>query len=237
MMAPRVLLFVAASVVALGLGASARAEEPSNDPSVGRVEIWAALPKEPPFVGEPIMLHMRSSLRAKTTRDKILQPALIDFDWQQFGIDKSSEEMLDGYWTPVLERVLVITPLKAGALTIPPFIRRAEFLAANGEREETEFSSRPLAIDVRSHEGVGPSGAWWLPAKSMTISDRWEPAPRQDSIWRNGSSRPDDRSQGRDRRPAAAAAYPASAGAHFFRWSSRSPDDRYRRRPGRARFI
>ena len=177
MMAPRVLLFVAASVVALGLGASARAEEPSNDPSVGRVEIWAALPKEPPFVGEPIMLHMRSSLRAKTTRDKILQPALIDFDWQQFGIDKSSEEMLDGYWTPVLERVLVITPLKAGALTIPPFIRRAEFLAANGEREETEFSSRPLAIDVRSHEGVGPSGAWWLPAKSMTISDRWEPAP------------------------------------------------------------
>ncbi len=102
---------------------------------------------------------------------------MTDFDWQQFGIDKSSEEMLDGFWTPVLERVLVITPLKAGALIIPPFTRRAEFLAANGERAETDFVSSPLVINVRSHEGVGPSDAWWLPAKSVTISDRWEPAP------------------------------------------------------------
>jgi hypothetical protein len=110
-------------------------------------------------------------------RDKILQPPLTDFDWQQFGIDKSSEEMLDGFWTPVIERVLVITPLKAGALTIQPFTRRTEFLAANGERIETDFVSSPLVINVRSHEGVGSSGAWWLPAKSVTITDKWEPAP------------------------------------------------------------
>jgi len=85
--------------------------------------------------------------------------------------------MLDGFWTPVVERVLVITPLKSGALSIPPFTRRIEFLAANGERIERDFASSPLAIDVQPHEGVGPSGAWWLPAKAVIVSDKWEPPP------------------------------------------------------------
>ena len=179
MTATRYPIRLTASGVALALGLSlgAHAEAPSSDPSIGRVEVWADLPKEPPFVGEPITLHVRSSLRAKTTRDKILQPALTDFDWQQFGIDKSSEEMRDGYWTPVVERVLVITPLKAGALSIPPFTRRIEILANNDERVETDLISSPLVIDVRSHEGVGPPNSWWLPAKSVTITDKWEPAP------------------------------------------------------------
>jgi hypothetical protein len=179
MTAPRVLLLVAATGVALGLGVCARAETPSIDPSIGHVEIWADLPNEPPFVGEPIMLHVRSSLRAKTTRDKIFQPALTDFDWQQFGIDTSTEEMLNGFWTPVVERVLMITPLKAGALTIPPFTRRVEVLVANGERVEANFVSNSLVIDVRSHDGVGSADDWWLPAKSVTISDKWEPAPER----------------------------------------------------------
>jgi len=170
-------MLIAAAGVTFGLGAGVRAETPSIDRSIGRVEVWADLPKGPPFVGEPIALHVRSSLRAKTTREKLLQPALTDFDWQQFGIDASSEEMLDGFWTPVIERVLMITPLKAGALTIPPFTRRIEILAPNGERVETDFVSSSLVIDVRSHEGVGPSDAWWLPAKSVTISDKWEPTP------------------------------------------------------------
>ncbi len=176
MMASRVFMLIAAAGIAFGLGAGAHAETPSIDPSIGRVEVWADLPKEPPFVGEPIVLHVRSSLRANATRDKIIQPALTDFDWQQFGMDISSEEMLDGYWTPVIERVLLVTPLKVGSLTIPPFIRRVEVVTANEERVEASFVSNSLVIDVRSREGVGSADDWWLPAKSVKISDEWEPA-------------------------------------------------------------
>ena len=176
MMASRVLMLIAAAGIALGLGVGAHAETPAVDPSIGRVEIWADLPKEPPFVGEPIVLHVRSSLRANATRDKIIQPALTDFDWQQFGIDTSSEEMLDGYWTPVIERILLVAPLKVGSLTIPPFTRRVEVLAADEEEVEASFVSNSLVIEARSHEGVGSADDWWLPAKSVKISDEWKPA-------------------------------------------------------------
>jgi hypothetical protein len=173
----KVLPLVAAAGVALLFRAAARAETPSIDPPLGRIEIRADLPKEPPFVGEPIILHVRSSLRANATRDKILQPALTDFDWQQFGVDASSEEMLDGFWTPVIERVLMVTPLKAGSLTIPPFTRHVEFVTPNEDRGEANFVSNSLVIDVRSHEGLGSADEPWLPAKSVKISDKWEPAP------------------------------------------------------------
>jgi hypothetical protein len=173
----RIFLLVAATGAALHFASVARAQTPAFDPPLGRIEIRADLPKEPPFVGEPIVLHVRSSLRANATRDKILQPILTDFDWQQFGADVSSEEMLDGYWTPVIERVLMVTPLKAGLLTIPPFTRHVEFVTPNDDRSAANFVSNSLVIDVRSHEGVGSAEDPWLPAKSVKISDDWEPAP------------------------------------------------------------
>jgi hypothetical protein len=175
----RIFMLVATAGVALRLGAIARAQTPSFDPPLGRIEIRADLPKESPFVGEPIVLRVRSSLRANATRDKILQPVLAHFDWQQFGADVSSEEMLDGYWTPVIERVLMVTPLKAGSLTIPPFTRQIEFVTRNEERGEANFVSNSLVIDVRSREGAGSAGDWWLPAKSVKIFDDWQPAPNR----------------------------------------------------------
>ena len=224
---PRVLMLVATAGVALRFGAIARAETPSFDAPLGRIEIRADLPKDPPFVGEPIVLHVRSSLRANATRDKILQPVLTQFDWQQFGIDTSSEELLEGFWTPVIERVLMVTPLKAGSLTIPPFTRHVEFLAANEERVEANLVSNSLVIDVRSHEGVDLADGWWLPAKSVKISDKWEPAPDKIPFGETAHRVPHDRSQGPDGRPTAAAASPARARSHFFPRPRRSANDHY----------
>lgn len=174
------------TILVAGFSVGLRAETPTIDPSIGRVEVIAQLPSEGPYVGEPILLKIRSSVRANLALDKIVQPALTDFDWQQFGIDASSEEMIDGFWTPVIERVLMVIPLKAGALTIPPFVRHVK-IVTGGEWVEADFVSKSLVIDIRAREGIGNADDWWLPAKSLQITDSWEPAP--DKIPFGGTAR------------------------------------------------
>jgi hypothetical protein len=164
-------------LAALLLLASGRAQAADGEAPVGGIEAFVELPKEPPYVGEPLRLVLRSPVRGKIAADRILQPALTNFDWRQFGVDSSSEQLIDGFWTPVLERVLMIYPLEPGRLTIPPFTRRISYLTTDGGRAEIEFSSRPFEIEVRAHDGVGDPADPWLPAKRVGIADRWEPEP------------------------------------------------------------
>lgn len=143
----------------------------------GHVDLIADLPKGGPYVGEPFVLKIRSYAHGNVARDRLIQPVLINFNWQQFGIDFASEAMVDGVRTPVLERTLLITPVMAGTMVIPPFVRHLTMIDAENQRSETEISSEPLVIEVRSHDGLGSPGAWWLPAKSVKIIDSWDPAP------------------------------------------------------------
>lgn len=148
-----------------------------SDKPTGHMEMRVELPVEPPYVGEPLRLVLRSGVRGKIAADRIVEPALTNFDWQQFGIDRSSEEMIDGFWTPVVERVLMIYPLRPGRLTISPFESNVTYVTAAGERAQIQFESQPLEIDVRSHDSVVDSKDFWLPAKEVRITDRWEPEP------------------------------------------------------------
>jgi hypothetical protein len=167
-------------VIALFLACRAaclHAEPVAVAPSIGHVEVKAELPKEPPYVGEPILLRVRWSVRANVMLDQMIQPTMTNFDWQQFGIDASTSGMVDGFPTPVFERVLMVTPLRAGSLTIPPFVLHATIVTTHNERAEADFASSPLVIEVRSHEGVGNASDRWLPAKSVQIADNWETVP------------------------------------------------------------
>ena len=144
---------------------------------VGRVEVRVELPSETPYVGEPLRLVLRSAIRGRILLDHIVQPALVDFDWQQFGVDTSNEEMIDGFWTPVVERVLMIYPLRAGRLTIPPFKRRIAYRIEESGKVEAEYESAPFEIVVRARDGLVAPGEKFLPTASLRITDAWEPEP------------------------------------------------------------
>jgi len=156
-----------------------RAEAAPEDKPTGRLDAFVELPTETPYVGEPLRLVLRASVHGRIASDRIVQPALTDFDWQQFGVDASSEELIDGFWTPVVERVLMIYPLRAGRLTIPPFKRRISYIIHDNERGDIEFASQPLTIDARQRDGAGDPAAFWLPAKSLRVADEWEPDPEK----------------------------------------------------------
>lgn len=153
------------------------AETFAEEAPTGKFDAYVELPKEAPYVGEPLRLVLRSAVHAHVASDRFEQPALTDFDWQQFGVDSSSEELVDGFWLPVITRVLMIYPLRSGTLTIEPFKRRVIYMKDNGDRAETELLSKPFSIEVRPRDGVGDPADFWLPAKSLQIEDRWEPDP------------------------------------------------------------
>lgn len=161
----------------IALALCMRAEALAEEVPTGKFDAYVELPKDAPYVGEPLRLVLRSSIHAHIASDRYEQPALTDFDWQQFGVDASSEELVDGFWSPVLTRVLMIYPLRAGTLMIEPFRRRVIYMTENGDRAETELVSKPFTIEVRSRDGVGDPADFWLPAKSLHIEDHWEPEP------------------------------------------------------------
>jgi len=182
----RTLIALAVIAAAAHFG-RADAQAPAIDPSIGRVDVTVELPKETPYVGEMLVVHMRSTVRANVALHAIRQPSLANFDWQQFGKDGDFQDMRDGFWVAGVERVIAVYPRRAGRLTIDPFVRHVTVITAANERVEAEFASHPVEIEVRDHDGVGAAGDWWLPARSVRITDSWEPRP--DRIGPNETAR------------------------------------------------
>jgi hypothetical protein len=157
------------------------------DSPLARTEAVVDGPREGPYVGEMLLLRLRSFIQGRVALQDIRQPDLVNFDWQQFGVDSEIETVIGGVTTRGIERVIALYPRRAGRLTIEPFTRRVTLLTRDNERVERIFASDPVAIDVRPHDGVGRAGDWWLPARSVTLTDSWEPPP--DRIGLNDTAR------------------------------------------------
>lgn len=150
--------------------------EPVNIPP-SKIEAYVELPADTPYVGEPLRLVLKSAIHAPIAKDRITQPSLTDFDWQQFGVDSFHDELIDGFWMPVMTRVLMIYPLRAGQLNIDPFKRLITFYTHDGNQSEIELISSPITINVLPRETILPDNQFWIPAKKVTITDKWDPEP------------------------------------------------------------
>ena len=156
-------------------GATAAEPITHADASIGRVEVTLDLPKDKPYVDEMILLRMRAFVRADIVLDEIRQPPLINFNWQQLGRDKPIQAMVDGFNVAGVERDLAIFPQQAGRLIIDPFVRHVTIVDADNQRHEADFASKPIYVDVQTYTAINPAGAWWLPAKALTVTDSWSP--------------------------------------------------------------
>ena len=147
------------------------------DPSIGRVDVTLDLPNDKPYVGEMILLRMRSFIRADVVLDHIEQPPLLNFSWQQLGRDKPIQAMIGGFSVDGVERDLAIFPSTAGRLIIEPFTREVTVVTADNQRIATSFASKPVYVDVQTYAAISPPGRWWLPAKSLRLSETWSQVP------------------------------------------------------------
>ncbi len=152
-------------------------QAPSVDPSIGRVEVTLELPKDVPYVGEMIILKMRTTIRGDVALDEIRQPPFTNFNWQQLGRDKPIRVMADGFNVPGYERDIAIFPQQAGRLIIDPFVRHVTMIVGANQRVQADFASKPVFVDVQRYEGISKAADWWLPAKAVTIKETWSPRP------------------------------------------------------------
>ncbi len=173
------LLALLATLLSTPALADPQPSGPAVDPSIGTVEVTLEVPKDgdKPYVGEMILLRMRSFVRADIVLDEIQQPPLLNFSWQQLGRDKPISAMVDGFQVSGLERDLAIFPGTSGRLIIEPFVRHVTIVTNDNERVGADFSSKPVYVDVQNYTAINPADAWWLPAKSLTLAESWSQVP------------------------------------------------------------
>lgn len=164
-------------IIAFCLATASLARAQTTEAPYSTIEANVELHGEAPYVGEPLRLVIRSAIHAKVANDRIIQPDLTNFDWQQFGVDTVSEEFIDGFWMPVISRVLMIYPLRPGKLTIDAFSRHVTYFGPSGERTEIDIASKPVTIDVRSHDAIAGTKDFWIPAGNFLVTDEWSTEP------------------------------------------------------------
>lgn len=147
-----------------------------------RVEVLIEPPAAPPFPGEMVLLKVRTTLFGKSVAlDNLSQPALENFAWIQLSPDHWFSTEVESVQAVRFERELALFPTRSGALTIDPFIHRLTVTDDNNLRRTIALESTPVELDVKPWAAAtgGPDAAdsWWLPARSLTIADKWKPDP------------------------------------------------------------
>jgi hypothetical protein len=154
----------------------------SDQPVTGNMKAIIENSGEAPYPEEMVLVRIRSTLlRTQIALEQIEQPALQNFSWIQLGQDHWYGCDVEGAPAKCFERVLALFPVRSGQLTIDPFIHHLTVISADGARRQLDLRSAPVSLAVRpwtaARGGPDAHDSWWLPVKSLTVTDKWEPEP------------------------------------------------------------
>ncbi|WP_226575010.1 hypothetical protein [Acuticoccus sediminis] len=131
----------------------------------------AAAPRE----REMILATLRGTFDIEIARYEIEVPRMPGFDWVQLTRDAWRAERVDGRQVRVMERRIAFFPRRTGSLTILPVRDQLTIAEADGGRSFTMIQSEPVTVAVEP--ALAGPGEWWLPAKMIELSDRWDKGP------------------------------------------------------------
>ncbi|GLK55113.1 hypothetical protein JOD31_000035 [Methylopila capsulata] len=176
-MRPLLAAFALLALIALRPGAALA--DPSEFDDV-RLEV-TPLNTAAPYPRELVLLRIRGVYRPLVNREKLIQPPLTNFAWQELGKDAVSVIEDDGYTKRLFERTIAIYPEKSGPLVIEPFVHKLTVVDGARQRE-IEVKSKPITLDVAEWQGPrGPDDQkfWWLPAGKVEVLDDWSIDPER----------------------------------------------------------
>lgn len=156
------------------LSASPAMGEPAAIPGA---RLWTEIEDKgrAPYPQEMVLVRIRGLYTVPIALEKMEMPEFPGFRVVQLGGDVWTASTDNGRPARALQRTLALFAQHGGTLAIPAFTHRLTLIDASGERREATLTSEPQVLDVAPMpEG---KGAWWLPARSVTLTESWSVPP------------------------------------------------------------
>lgn len=162
-----------------------QASDTSRPDSAAQVFIEAALDRTSVYVQAQAVLTLRIYHSVPLYNDSSLSPLELDSaKVEPLGESRTYEKDINGVRHGVIETRYAVYPQQSGPLALPPLTFTAT-AADNGEPQngmarvgkQVQVSSLPLRLDVRPIPPEYPPGTPWLPARGLTLEERWNPDP------------------------------------------------------------
>ncbi|OUM33381.1 protein BatD [Pseudomonas putida] len=174
----------------------------SRQDSASQVFIEATLDSSDVYVQAQAVLTLRIYHSVALYDDSNLSPLQLEnAKVEPLGESRTYEKEINGVRHGVIETRYAVYAQQSGSLEIPPLTFTATAAASNDEApqasgtaragRQVQVSSLPLRLAVRPIPAAWPAGVPWLPARSLTLEERWNPAPDSqqvqigDSLTRN----------------------------------------------------
>ncbi|SFB12242.1 Oxygen tolerance [Poseidonocella pacifica] len=141
-----------------------------------RLTVTVEQSAEMPFQGEMILLTIHGAYRRHITLENLVQPDLEGFNWMQLGEDHWYETRESGRPVKNFRRRMALFPENAGELTIGAFTHELTLTDEGDDWFDHAITSEPVTITVRA---APATEGWWLPVRSLRVSDQWSNAPDQ----------------------------------------------------------
>lgn len=170
--------------------------------SASQVFIEATLDSSEVYVQAQAVLTLRIYHSVALYDDSSLSPLQLEkAKVEPLGESRTYEKEINGVRHGVIETRYAVYAQQSGTLEIPPLTFTATAAAspdqapqANGTARaghQVQVSSLPLRLAVRPIPAAWPAGVPWLPARSLTLEEHWNPDPGNqqvqigDSLTRN----------------------------------------------------
>lgn len=174
----------------------------SRQDSASQVFIEATLDSSEVYVQAQAVLTLRIYHSVALYDDSSLSPLQLEkAKVEPLGESRTYEKEINGVRHGVIETRYAVYAQQSGTLEIPPLTFTATAAAspdqapqANGTARaghQVQVSSLPLRLAVRPIPAAWPAGVPWLPARSLTLEEHWNPDPGNqqvqigDSLTRN----------------------------------------------------
>ncbi|QXI02849.1 BatD family protein [Pseudomonas monsensis] len=166
-----------------------REEKNNLDP----VFIEASLDQSSVYVQAQAILTLRIYHSVSLYDDSSLTPLQIaDARIEQLGDTRTYEKDINGVRHGVIEMRYAIYPQHSGLLTIAPQIFSATLVDTQPAQDTTaqgpkpgklmRVSSSPIPLTVKPKPLTYPVDAPWLPARSLSLSESWNPEPEHTQV-------------------------------------------------------
>ncbi|KRP54624.1 BatD family protein [Pseudomonas poae] len=152
------------------------------------VFVQASLDQNTAYVQAQVLMTVRVYHSVSLYDDSSLTPLQIpDARIEQLGESRTYEKVINSIRHGVIETRYAIYPQRSGAVEIPAQTFSATLVESRPAQENTlqgtkpgkliHVSSAPMLLTVKPKPALYPADAPWLPARSLTLTESWNPEP------------------------------------------------------------